>query len=131
MTNALTGKRSVALIFIAPDEKAAEVMREFFKAHFDFMQAKSYQEGPLKLIAYQISESPEYEKDVCWTEGKYPKETGRTAFHLYEIYETEEGLHHHWIESSEYVLETFEIVKTYGIEFHLLNQMKVIQSLWD
>ena len=52
MANALTGKRSVALVFIAPDEKAAEVMREFFKAHFDFMQAKSYQEGPLRLIAY-------------------------------------------------------------------------------
>ena len=34
--------------------------------------------------------------------GKMPEKTGRVIVSAVEIYETEDGLHHHWIESKEH-----------------------------
>jgi hypothetical protein len=78
-------------------------MREFLRDHLEWMQSKSYQDGPFKLIHYSISESTEYvQDDMAWGKRKYPETTGKTIFHLYEIYKNPEGLHHHWIEGADF-----------------------------
>ena len=61
----------------------------------------------------------------------FPNKTGRTLFNLFEIYETEEGLHHHWIETAPMADVMGEMEETYNIEVICFNQMKVRQSLWD
>jgi len=96
------------------------------------MEEKSYQNGPLSMVHYSISESPEYEQDdAAWAQGKYPQTTGKTIFHLYEIYESADGLHHHWIESAEFLPIFEELCATHQIKGEVNNQMKIIQSLWD
>jgi len=85
----------------------------------------------LKLIHYYISEGPEWVRDEEFWEGKWPEKTGRTVFTLNEIYETEEGLIHHYLESAEFIPEFFEIITTHKIELKMCNQLKVIHSLWD
>jgi len=96
------------------------------------MEEKSYQNGPLSMVHYSISESPEYEQDdAAWAQGKYPKTTGKTIFHLYEIYESADGLHHHWIESAEFLPIFEELCATHQIKGEVNNQMKIMQSLWD
>ena len=62
---------------------------------------------------------------------KFPERTGRTIFVLSEIYENENGLHHHFIESKDFVSEFDSMIETYNLEYTVLNQMKIIQSLWD
>ena len=69
--------------------------------HLEFMQEKSYQDGPLKLIQYFASSGPEWKESASFPDGKMPEKTGRVVITLVEIYETDEGLHHHWIESKE------------------------------
>ena len=64
-------------------------------------------------------------------EGKYPKETGGTIFHLYHMYENEEGVQHHWFEISEFLPVLSELIKTFNIEVMVSNQLTVVQSLWD
>ena len=138
MPNALKGKSTVFLIFIAPNNDAAVAVRGFFDSHYAFMREKSHQDGPLKLIQYSISESPEWKNDGTYAaapapffEGKFPEITGRTIFVLSEIYENENGLHHHFIESKDFVSEFDSMIDTYNLEYTALNQMKIIQSLWD
>ena len=137
MANALKGKSTVFLIFIAPNDEATAVLKSFFENHHEFMREKSHPDGTLKLGQYYVSESPEWENDgsnSCpnsFFEGKFPKKTGRTIFVLAEIYENEDGLHHHFIESKEFKPEFDEMLSTFKIEFQCLNQMKIIQSLWD
>ena len=132
MANALVGKVSVSITWLAPNDIAAEVLRDFFVGHREFMEEKSYQDGPLSMVHYSISESPEYEQDYsAWGQGKFPATTGRTVFHLYEIYESEEGLHHHWIESAEFLPIMSELCAVHQIKLVVNNQMKVIQSLWE
>ena len=60
MANALRGNFSVSIIMIAPDEKATDALRILIEGHMEFMKTKSYQDGPLKLIHYSVSESPEW-----------------------------------------------------------------------
>ena len=131
MPNALKGKSTVSITWIAPTETAVEALRIFFDGHYEFMESNSYREGPLKLIQYIISESPEYEGFNEFYEGKFPKKTGRTIFNLFEIYENEEGLHHHWIETAPVAEVLAEMVETHNMEIVCFNQMKVRQSLWD
>ena len=131
MANALKGKTAVSITWIASNDTAAEAMRVFFEGHFEFMVNKSYREGPLKLVTYSIAESPEWAENKSWEQGKIPATTGRTIFNLYEIYETPDGLHHHWIESAGYLDTFYELMETHKIEVHLFNQMKIIQSLWE
>ena len=61
----------------------------------------------------------------------YLEKTGRTVFTLNEVYETEDGLIHHYLESAEFAPEVFEIVTTHKIELRMYNQLKVTHSLWD
>ena len=68
---------------------------------------------------------------VSFLMGSTQKKTGRTIFNLFEVYETEDGLHHHWIETKEIAEELSSMVQTYNLEWVCFNQMKVMQSLWD
>ena len=138
MANALKEKSTVFLIFIAPNDEAAAALRSFFENHYEFMREKSHTDGPLKLLQYSVSEGPEWENDGTYIaapapffDGQFPKTTGRTSFVLTEIYETENGLHHHFIESKDFVSEFDGLISTYNIEYKSFNQMKIIQSLWD
>ena len=47
MANALVGKASVSITCVAPNNTAAEALRDFFVGHREFMEEKSYQNGPL------------------------------------------------------------------------------------
>ena len=137
MANALKGKSTVFLTFIAPNDEAVGVLRGFFENHYEFMKAKSHTDGPLKLVQYYVSESPEWENDGTYNapapffEGKFPNKTGRTIFVLTEIYEHENGLHHHMIESKDFVPEFDEMLSTFKIEYQCMCHMKIIKSLWD
>ena len=131
MANALDGTSTVCIVWKVPTQEGVKALRDFFEFHYTYMKEKSYQQGPLELIQYTISESPEYANDASWHGGAFPPTTGRTIFTLFEIYRTPDGLHHHMIDSKDFAAELYEIATTYGIELHLMNQMKVIQSLWD
>jgi len=132
MANELKGKSTASITWFAPNDIAAEALRDFFVGHREFMEEKSYQNGPLSMVHYSISESPEYEQDYsAWGQGKFPATTGRTVFRLYEIYESEEGLHHHWIESAEFLPIMSELCAAHQIKLVVNNQMKVTQSLWE
>ena len=50
---------------------------------------------------------------------------------LVEIYETDEGLYHHWIESKETHLLFESWLKEIGGEAQIHSFQKIIQSLWD
>ena len=135
MTNSLVDKRSVTWTFVAPSDEAADILRTFFDGHLEFMKVKCVKDGDKKLVNYYVSEAPEYsdEKEEFgkWFSGKYPQKTGRTVFVLKEICETEEGLHHHYIEAAP-TSDVFEtMINSYGIELKTYNQMKIRQSLWD
>ena len=59
MANALKGKSTVFLIFIAPNDEVTAVLRSFFENHYEFIREKSHENGPLKLVQYHVYESPE------------------------------------------------------------------------
>ena len=50
---------------------------------------------------------------------------------LFEIYETEDGLHHHWIESKDIQLLTEKWLKEVRGEITVHTHQKIMQSLWD
>ena len=97
MANALKGKTITTTTAILPNEEAVEEMLEQASGHLEFMEAKGFQNGPLKLIHYSISTSQEWKEHTSFLEGKMPEKTSRFVVTLFENYETEEGLHHHWI----------------------------------
>lgn len=131
MAKALKGTSTASITWIAPNEGAVEALRFFFEGHYEFMKSKSYREGPLKLVQYVFSESPEYDGFSEFFDGKYLKKTGRTIFQLFELYKTEDRLHHHWIETTEITEELWSMAQKYNLEWVCFNQMKVMQSLWD
>ena len=136
MVSQIDGKASVSVLYIANDNDAVAALTEFFIGHMEFMKAKRETEGPRKLLHYSISSSPEWEREGIAeiVAGKRPQPTGRTIFHLFEIYETPNGLHHHFIDAGKpgsFGSELIEMIKTYEIEWQTMNQMKIIQSLWD
>ena len=116
---------------IFPDEKAAEKIEEQMRGVYEFMEAKSYKSGPLKLIHYSISSGPEWKENASFLDGKIPEKTGRLIVTLTEIYESEDGLHHHWIESKEYFPVVEQLLKEIGAELKIYTHQKIIQSLWD
>ena len=101
MANALQGKTLTTMTVILPNEEVAAEMMENIHGHLEFMQEKSYREGPLKLIQYFISSGPEWKESSSFLDGKIPEITGRVVVTMVEIYETDDGLHHHWVESRE------------------------------
>ena len=50
---------------------------------------------------------------------------------LFEIYEIEDVLHHHWIESKEHHQILEDLLKEVGGEIQIYSFQKIIQSLWD
>ena len=58
--------------------------------------------------------------------GKYWKKTGRLIVTLIEIYESEDGLHHHWIESKEYFPVVEQLLKEIGAELKIYTHQKII-----
>ena len=131
MANALQGKTLTTLTVILPNEEVAAEMMENIHGHLEFMQEKSYREGPLKLIQYFISSGPEWKESSSFLDGKTPEKTGRVVMTLVEIYETEDGLHHHWIESKEHHQILEDLLKEVGGEIQIYSFQKIIQSLWD
>ena len=95
------------------------------------MQEKSYRDGPLKLIQYYISSGPEWKESASFLDGKTPEKTGRVVMTLVEIYETDDGLHHHWIESKEHHQILEDLLEEVGGEIQIHSFQKIIQSLWD
>ena len=59
MANALKGKTLTTLTVILPNEEVAAECAGTVSGHLEFMQEKSYQDGPLKLIQYFVSSGPE------------------------------------------------------------------------
>ena len=131
MANALKGKTLTTLTVILPNEEVAAEVMDGVGGHLEFMQEKSYRDGPLKLIQYFISSGPEWKESASFLDGKTPQKTGRVVFTLVEIYETDNGLHHHWIESREThpLFET--LIKEVGGEIQIYSFQKIIQSLWE
>ena len=133
MADAWVGKATVTFVFTAPTNQGAEALRTFFEGHANFMGIKSHWHGPLELIQYYISERPEWVSngDEEFIKVKWPGKTGRTIFTLNEIYKTEEGLHHHYIESADFIPELTELMAAHNISLQTFNQLKVIHSLWE
>ena len=50
---------------------------------------------------------------------------------LFEKNETEDGLHHHWIESKDIQLLAEDWLKEVGGEITVHTHQTIIQSLWD
>ena len=131
MANALEGKTLTTLTVILPSEEVVAEVMEGVGGHLEFMQEKSYRDGPLKLIQYFISSGPEWKESASFLDGKTPEKTGRVVFTLVEIYETDDGLHHHWIESKETHLLFESGLKEIGGEAQIHGFQKIIQSLWE
>ena len=131
MVSELDGTASVSVLYIARDAAAVAALTEFFEGHMELMKAKRETDGPRKLLHYSISSSPEWEGEGIAeiVDGKRPGPTGRTIFHLFEIYETEEGLNHHWKEASHFLPILESLLEVYDIEIRNYTHMKVMQSL--
>ena len=130
MANALKGKTLTTWTIILPNEEVAKDFMESASGHFEFMQTKSFQDGPLKLVQYVVSSGPEWKEYNSFLDGKMPEKTGRVVT-LFEIYETEDGLHHHWIESKDIHLLAEDWLKEVGGEITVHTHQTVMQSLWD
>ena len=104
MAGQLDGTSSVSILYICKDNAAVAALKQFFECHMEFMKNKCEKEGPRKLLHYTISQSPEWEGERIAEamSGEAVRSTGRTIFHLFEIYETVEGLNHHWKEASKF-----------------------------
>ena len=73
------------MVFVTPNERATEALRVFIEGHMEYMKTKSHENGPLKLIHYSFSESPEWSDNSRWHTGETPGTTERRVFHLFEI----------------------------------------------
>ena len=131
MVSKIDGKASVSVLYIAKDAAAVSALTGFFEGHMEFMKAKRETQGPRKLLHYSISSSPEWEGDGIAeiVAGNSPQPTGRTIFHLFEIYETEEGLNHHWKEASHFLPILENLLELHDIEIRNYTHMRVTQSL--
>ena len=131
MVTELEGKASVSVLYIAKDAAAVAALSEFFEGHMEFMKAKRETEGPRKLLHYSISSSPEWEGEGISeiVAGNRPIPTGRIIFHLFEIYESEEGLNHHWKEASHFLPILESLLELHNIEIKNYTHMKVMQSM--
>ena len=71
------------------------------------------------------------ERKCLISDVKLPEKTGRVVMTLVEIYETDEGLHHHSTESKEthHLFESW--LKEIGGEAQIQSFQKIIQRLWD
>ena len=79
MANALKGKTLTTWTIILPNEEVAKDFMESASGHFEFMQEKSYQNGPLKLVQYVVSSGPEWKEYNSFLDGKMPEKTGKVV----------------------------------------------------
>ena len=129
MANALQGKTLTTMTVILPNEEVAAELMDVANGHFEFMREKSYQDGPLKLIQYYISSGPERKESASFLDGKTPEKTGIVVMTLVEIYETDDGLHHHRIESKEHHQILEDLLKEVGGEFKSTVSRKLFRAL--
>ena len=127
MVNALRGKILTTMTVILPNEKLAAELMDVANDHFEFMQEKSYQDGLLKLIQFYISTGWEWKESALFLDGKTPKKL-REVITLVEIYETDDGLRYHWIESKEHHQISGDLLKEVGGEIQIYSFQKIIQS---
>lgn len=59
MANVLKEKTLTTWTIILPNEEVAKEFMESASGQFEFMQTKSFQDGPLNLVQYLISSGPE------------------------------------------------------------------------
>ena len=60
-----------------------------------------------------------------------PQKTCGVVVALFKICKTEDGLHHHWIESKIIHLLAEDWIKEEGGEITIHSHQKIIQNLWD
>ena len=60
MAGKLDGTKLVSITWTAPNENAAQALRDFFDFHKNYMKEKSHKQSQLELIQYTIAESPKY-----------------------------------------------------------------------
>ena len=131
MAGQLDGTSSVSILYICKDNAAVAALKQFFECHMEFMKNKCEKEGPRKLLHYTISQSPESEGEGTAEaiSGEAIRSTGRTIFHLFEIYETVDCLNHHWKEASQFIPAFQQLLEVHDIEIRNYTHMNVIQSL--
>ena len=78
---------------------AAKFLAGSINNHFEFMQTKH--KMTIKIDSVLCLSGPEWKS--AHFDGKLPEKTGRVIVSVVEIYETEDGLHHHWIESKNII----------------------------
>ena len=83
------------------------------------------------MIQYYVSSGPEWEESASFLDGKMPEKTGRVIVSVVEIYKTEDGLHHQWIESKEHHQVFLTWLKEVDGEIQTYSFHKILQSLWD
>ena len=130
MFNAPKGKTLTTMTVILPKEEVAAELMDVANGHFEFMQEKSYRDCPLKLIQYYISSGPEWKERASFLDGKTPEKTGRVVMTLVEIYEAEDGLHHHWIESKESHQILEDLLKKLEEKFKSTVSRKSFRAFW-
>ena len=115
---ALTG------VWGVPEEMHDEFI-EFTNVHAEFMVEKSKQAGVLELIHYWWAKNPRLADSMDMNS----EQIGGYQFVLTELYRTEQGLRHHWVEASMFAPVAMEMVKR-GLTVEFCNNGRVIHSLW-
>ena len=115
---ALTG------VWGVPEEMHDEFI-EFTNVHAEFMVEKSKQAGELELIHYWWANNPRLADSMDMNS----EQIGGYQFVLTELYRTEQGLRHHWMEASMFAPVAMEMVKR-GLTVEFCNNGRVIHSLW-
>ena len=80
MADALVGKRISTITYIAPGENAAEAMRDYLSSHKEFMAAKCFREGPLKLLHYFFQRDQSMKKTGAGLKENTPKKQEERFF---------------------------------------------------
>ena len=80
MADALAGKRISTITYIAPDENASEAMRDYLSSHKEFMAAKCYREGPLRLLHYFFQKDQSMKKTGAGLKENIPKKQEERFF---------------------------------------------------
>lgn len=115
---ALTG------VWGVPEEMHDEFI-EFTNVHAEFMVEKSKQAGELELIHYWWAKNSRLADSMDMNS----EQIGGYQFVLTELYRTEQGLRHHWMEASMFAPVAMEMVKR-GLTVEFCNNGRVIHSLW-
>mgnify|MGYP001421670928 FL=1 len=115
---ALTG------VWGVPEEMHDEFI-EFTNVHAEFMVEKSKPAGELELIHYWWAKNPRLADSMDMNS----EQIGGYQFVLTELYRTEQGLRHHWVEASMFAPVAMEMVKR-GLTVEFCNNGRVIHSLW-